>query len=198
MLDVAALMNELFKTRWRELHADGWADSDRLQYPGVYLLAYDARDLAGQKVKIDDVYYVGMSNSAGGVRARLKQFKSALERGYGHSGGNHFFITHKKRPFSKLRASKRFYFTALCLQCRSLKTSARPDDFRKMGHVACLEYYAIAHVLAKSASKKVPPLNHAAGGVLIGPAEEPQEPVILVQTRTGARQRYSREKARMR
>jgi NADPH-dependent 2,4-dienoyl-CoA reductase/sulfur reductase-like enzyme len=56
--------------------------------------------------------------------------------------------------------------------CSSLKSDARPDDFRKMGHVACLEYYAIAHVLARSATKRVPPLNLSAGGMLIGAADE--------------------------
>jgi hypothetical protein len=69
---------------------------ERLRYPGVYLLAYGAKELEGQNVKIDDVYYIGMSNSAGGVRSRLRQFKSALERGYGHSGGNHCYVQNKR------------------------------------------------------------------------------------------------------
>jgi hypothetical protein len=165
VLNVARLVNELFKKRWHRLHADRWDDDGLLKYPGVYLLAYAARDLEGQKVKIDDVYYVGMSNSAHGVRARLKQFKSALERGVGHSAGNHCFQRNKDKPFLKLGTKKKFYFVALCLECANPKPSAQPDDFRKMGHVACLEYYAIAHVRARSATKKVPPLNRSAGGV---------------------------------
>jgi hypothetical protein len=167
VIGVAGIMDELFKTRWRWLHADRWSDDERLRYPGVYLLAYGANELDGQKIKIDDVYYVGMSNSAGGVRARLRQFKSALERGYGHSAGNHCYQQNKERPFSKLGKGKKFYFAALCAECSSLKSSARPNDFRTMGDVACLEYYAIAHVLECSTTKKVPPLNRSAGGKLL-------------------------------
>ena len=167
MIDLTENVNELFKARWRWLHAEQWADRDRLQNPGVYLLAYDARDLEEQRVKVDDVYYVGMSNAAGGVSARLKQFQCAIEKGYGHSAGNRWFVQNKKKAYSEHRTNEKFYFAARCLPCKSLKSIAGPDDFRTMGQVACLEYYAIAHVLAKSAAKKVPPLNRSAGGILV-------------------------------
>ncbi len=169
MIEITEGVNQLFRTRWRSLHTGQWANIDLLQFPGVYLLAYDARALEGQRVRVDDIYYVGMSNSAGGVRARLKQFKSALEKGGRHSGGNHCYKQNKQTPFSELPTRKKFYFTAWCLRCDSLKRRAKPDDFRKMGMIACLEYYAIAHVLAKSTTKKVPPLNRSAGGILVGP-----------------------------
>jgi hypothetical protein len=136
----------------------------------VYLLAYEARSLAGKPINIGDVYYVGMSNAAGGVKARLKQFKKAIETGHGHSAGKHFYMRHKGTPFSKLRVRERFYFAALCLPCVSLKKNAPPSDFKKMGHVACLEYFAIAHVQSKRADRKVPALNRSAGGILMDPA----------------------------
>jgi len=166
VIKMTGTVKDLFATRWRVLHAEGWADDATLRYPGVYLLAYTAKDIAGQKIRIDDVYYVGMSNSAGGVRARLRQFKSALEKGCGHSAGNHCFAQNRSRAFSGLRGKKAFFFTSLCVPCSGLKSSGTPEDFRKMGFVACLEYYAIAHVLAHGAARKVPPLNRSAGGVL--------------------------------
>jgi len=39
----------------------------------------------------------------------------------------------------------------------SEKAVAQPDDLRQMGHVACLEYYAIAHVVTQTGRK--PALN---------------------------------------
>jgi hypothetical protein len=164
--DVAGLVDRLFKEHWRALHVDRWDDDKLLRFPGVCLLAYGGRELDGQMIKIDDVYYVGMSNSAGGVRARLKQFKSALEKGRGHSGGNRCYKQNDEKPFSTLRDRKKFHYAALCLECSSsVKSCARPCDFRTMGDVASLEYYAIAHFQEHSAAKKVPPLNRSAGGM---------------------------------
>lgn len=164
---VQGLVKELFAMRWRPLHGPGWDDVEQLRYPGVYLLAYTAKELNGQKIKVDDVFYVGMSNSAGGVRARLNQFKSALEKGYGHSGGDHCYRHHNEKPFLTLKTDKKFYFAPRCLKCSSLKSNAGPHDFRTMGNIASLEYHAIAHVQEHSANKIVPQLNFSAGGVLI-------------------------------
>ena len=158
MITIERARAELFRSRWRWLHSPDWDAGGQYRYPGVYLLAYDARELAGKRVAVDDVYYIGMSNSAGGVRARLKQFKSALEKGYGHSGGDRCYRRNKQTPFSQLRSRKRFYFAAWCVPSTSPKASARPL-------VACLEYYAIGHVLTRTG--KVPPLNISAGGILV-------------------------------
>jgi hypothetical protein len=40
---------------------------------------------------------------------------------------------------------------------RSNKGLAKPDDLRLMGHISCLEYYAIAHVAEQTG--KNPALN---------------------------------------
>jgi hypothetical protein len=60
-------------------------------------------------------------------------------------------------PFSNANTGKKFYYVSLTLECVSNKGKASPDDFRELGHVACLEYYAIAHVFAETGNK--PPLN---------------------------------------
>jgi hypothetical protein len=163
--DVIRLLDQLFNQRWYRLHAAGWDKDKQLKFPGVYLLAYTPDDLEGQRIKIDDVCYVGMSNAKGGVRARLKQFMSGIEKGRGHSAGD-FFYRKNKKPFSELRGREKFYFATLCRECSTGdKSDAMPDDFRMMGAIACLEYYAIAHVREHSKAKTVPLLNRSAGGV---------------------------------
>jgi hypothetical protein len=111
-----ALLHQLFEKHWGWLHADHWDHDTQLKFPGVYLLAYSDKGLDGQKVEVADVFYVGMSNSKGGVRARLDQFKSAIEGRRGHSAGNYCYQRNGQKPFSELRTQKKFYFAACCLE----------------------------------------------------------------------------------
>lgn len=165
MFDIAALVGKLFRMRWTSLHGDDWDSDVSLRNPGIYLLACSHKRLVGQRVRPDDVHYVGMSNSRGGVRARLKQFKQALQFGYGHSAGDYCFKQNGSRPFRPTQTKKAFYFATWCIDVpRDLDLTA--SNLRKLGHVACLEYYAIAHVRAKGRKRAVPPLNRATGGEL--------------------------------
>ncbi len=82
------------------------------KYPGVYFLAYSDGNLTDQPIRLKDVYYVGMSNSKGGVRARLGQFLDAIDKGSGHSAGNRFFQEEGKEvPFSKFSGRTKFYIS---------------------------------------------------------------------------------------
>src|SRR3712207_529496 len=113
MFDPDTLVTNLFNRTWADLHRPDWDKDEQLRFPGVYVLAYTSKRLAGRRVHVDNVYYVGMSNSAGGVRARLNQFKSANETGGLHSGGKNFFELNGRKPFSQLGTNQKFYFAAL-------------------------------------------------------------------------------------
>jgi hypothetical protein len=157
LADIEALVSELFRQRWLSLDPAALARPN-LVYPGVYLLAFTSEKIAGASVKPNQVLYAGMSNSAGGVRARLKQFIKGIEQNDFHSGAMRFYREHcGARPFSQLKTRKRIYFATLTIECESDKFDARPDDLRLMGHVACLEYYAIARIAQKTGKK--PALN---------------------------------------
>jgi hypothetical protein len=144
----------LLESRWVALD-EACADR-KLRYPGVYILAFSERALAGKQIKVSDVFYIGMSTARLGVQQRLRQFKAGIERNCCHSGAMRFYREHANdRPFSKLQGDRGFYAAALVTQCERQS----PADWRHMGHVACLEYYAIARVLEKTG--KVPPLNLA-------------------------------------
>lgn len=134
----------------------------------MYLLAYPksapSRDLSGTKVWVEQVYYVGMSLSKQGLKGRLRQFLTAIEKGKGHSAGNAFFGHYGGKPYSTLQPRVPLYFATYEVPCCTIKPQAGPEDFRRMGEVACLELYAIGHV--KSEMGWVPQLNRSAGGVL--------------------------------
>jgi hypothetical protein len=151
--DIEQCVSRLFASYWTHLHDDGALARDDLRFPGVYLLAYSSGvRFAGSAVKSLDVFYVGMSNAAGGVRARLKQFKTGIETGIMHSGAMRFYREYGGgKPFAGAKGGKRLYFAALTFECESDKGLAKPDDLRLMGHTCCIEYYAIAHVAEQTA-----------------------------------------------
>lgn len=168
--DMAKLNDELFAKEWELLYRGDETEfrkilkDPRLKNPGVYLLACpekSRRDLEGQKINVKDVDYVGMSNSKAGLAGRLRQFKRAIEGRRGHSGGNNF-VQHKGK-YSKLKHGP-FYFAVWNTECCNKKSAPEANDFRAMGHVACLEQYAIAYV--KEKNRRVPKLNRSAGGVM--------------------------------
>jgi hypothetical protein len=145
-------VDALLASKWANLDD---ACSDRnLRFPGVYILAHTDRQLSGKQVELEDIFHVGMSVSAGGVRQRLKQFKAGIERNCCHSGAMRFYRDHARQtPFSKLGTAERFYAAAAIICCERQSHS----DWRDMGHVACLEFYTVAHVLEKTA--RMPKLN---------------------------------------
>ena len=162
LTQIEALVSNLFSGSWVNLHrADAFQRPD-LTFPGVYLLAFTAADLEDRVVDVREVFYVGMSNSTGGVRQRLKQFKTGIEVNDLHSGAMRFYRDYcHGRPFSAANTEQRLFFAALTIQCQSNKSAATPDDMRQMGHVCCLENYAIAHVAEQTGRN--PPLNKLTG-----------------------------------
>jgi hypothetical protein len=152
-------VSRLFSARWTDLHEDRSLARADLRFPGVYILAYSASPgIKGSIVKARDVFYVGMSNAAGGVGSRLKQFKAGIKKYGVHSGAMRFYREYGGgRPFIGTKKGGKLYFAALTLECESNKGLAKPDDLRLMGHISCLEYYAIAHVAEQTG--KNPALN---------------------------------------
>lgn len=151
------LISLLLTQKWARLHGNltGLKDGS---YPGVYVLAYSDQDLEGKPINPRDIFYVGMSNSQGGVRQRLGQFLRAIEMGTGHSGGNRFYAEYAHdRPFSELENRKTFFVAVVTIPCDVDKKDRTPADLRAMGDVAALEYYVLAHI--REALGREPELN---------------------------------------
>jgi hypothetical protein len=113
-------------------------------YPGVYVLAItrDAK-LSGRAVKWEDVDYIGMSVSRGGVAARLNMFNQSIRqtktwRDGPHAGGN--LVRRKKGRYEHW--NEHLYVAAMTIPCNMNRPTAA--DYRKMGWVAYLEYDAFA------------------------------------------------------
>lgn len=154
---IKKLITQLFNQKWRILHGD--IDYiDFIDHPGVYLLAFSYKNLENTKIKISDVFYVGMSNSRGGVKQRLKRFINGLEKDDFHSAARRFYDEYaNQKPFSKLKTKKKFYFAFISIPCEVSKDRRTPKDLRKMGDIAQLEYYILAYI--KEKLDKEPDLN---------------------------------------
>jgi len=155
--EIEKLTKNLFRLRWNPFHEESFADPN-LRFPGVYLLAYTGKNLNGQKIDERNILYVGMSNAQGGVRSRLIQFRNGLEKYDNHSGAMRFYREYQgNKPFSLLKGKRKFFYVALSVECISEKSRLTAQDFRELGHVTCLEYYAIARIKEKAG--RPPPLN---------------------------------------
>ena len=66
---------------------------ENIKYPGIYSIAVTDENIEGRQFEmINEIEYIGMTNSNGGLRSRLSQFDSTIKRIRLHHGGAHRFI----------------------------------------------------------------------------------------------------------
>lgn len=115
-----------------------------VEYPGVYVLAYSTRNIAGKPFSWrKDIIYVGMTNSISGLKGRLKQFDNTIIGKTGHGGADR--VRYKYRNYGSL--VKRLYVSVAPFKCDP--ESNEPKDLKIMGEVAKFEYLCFAHFVEK-------------------------------------------------
>jgi len=75
-------IQKILAKRWHLLF-DNLENIENGNYPGVYLIAWTNENLSGQKIKLEDIFYVGMSNARKGLSSRLKQYINGVEKNNG-------------------------------------------------------------------------------------------------------------------
>ena len=66
---------------------------ENIKYPGIYSIAVTDENIEGRQFEmINEIEYIGMTNSNGGLRSRLSQFDSTIKRIRLNHGGAHRFI----------------------------------------------------------------------------------------------------------
>jgi hypothetical protein len=114
----------------------------------VYVLAYSDENLEGEQVKEEKIFYVGMSHA--GIRQRLRQFIKGIEDGKHHSGAGRFFKVYADHvPYSQLPNKRAFFVASVAIPCVVNKRERTPEDLRRMGEVARLEFLVLAHIKEK-------------------------------------------------
>ena len=149
------LVGQIFSKKWSALldtqnKSLAQLNDSTLICPGVYVIAYSKNITQDQEIELDDVFYVGMSNAAKGVKGRLKQFVDAIQGEGMHSGGQRFRKDYANMQpfysFSRVNNGERFYYAHLAISCQVAKSRRTAKDLQRMGEVACLEYYVLAHL----------------------------------------------------
>lgn len=120
----------------------GWADRSSLpglSLPGVYAIAISVKDISHAPFSwSQDIAYIGMTNSKGGLRQRLGQFDQTIKGRSGHGGAERFRFKHahhEELPHALFVAVRPF-------ECDV--DSNAPSDLRTMGEVAAFEYECFA------------------------------------------------------
>lgn len=151
-------VSKLLNQRWVKLDYENLIKQQGAQYSGVYILAYSDKNLMGKEIKIKDIFYVGMSNSKGGVKQRLKQFLNGIEKNRLHSAAMRFFKEHANEVrWSEFKERKTFYVASISIPCEVSKDKRTADDLKTMGIVAKLEYDVLAFIKEKTGEE--PKLN---------------------------------------
>lgn len=150
-------IQEILNKKWQPL-LENYKKIEDGNYPGIYLLAYTNKNLEGQIVEPDDIFYVGMSNARKGLTSRVKQFLNGIEKNGSHSAGMRFYKENSQGiPFSECDHLEKFYIVSSAFKCNVNKQTRTPNDLRIMGEICRLEYHLLAHI--KEVTNEEPKLN---------------------------------------
>ena len=119
-------------------------DADGIKYPEIYICIISSEDCSEKKFSwLEQIVYIGMTNSIARLKGRLKQFDNTIVRKTGHGGAD--WVRYKHQNYNKL--VENLYVAVAPLQCNV--KSNQPKDLRIMGEVCKFEYDCFAHFVEK-------------------------------------------------
>ncbi len=114
-----------------------WEDRNALEginYPGIYCIAVSGKSLNTFSF-IPELEYIGMTNSKGGLKSRLRQFDDTIKMKRTNHGGADRFLY----QYENYKEVKDNIYVAICsFECDTKNPT--PKDLRIMGEVAKCEY----------------------------------------------------------
>lgn len=121
-------------------HWNSRNDYPGIAFPGIYVVSFSEKDIAGQPFSIsDDVIYVGMTNAVAGLRGRLNQFDNTIsQRHCQHGGADRVLYRHQNYAL----LVNKLYVALWHVECAPAANT--PMDLRAMGQVCNAEYEVMA------------------------------------------------------
>lgn len=120
--------------KWRDR-----SELDDLDNPGVYSIAISNDNISNTPFSWrQEIIYVGMTNSKGGLKSRLQQFDNTIRGKVGHGGAHR--VRFKYPNYDNL--TRRLFVSVSPTKCTV--TSKTPANLRLMGKVAAQEYECFA------------------------------------------------------
>jgi hypothetical protein len=125
-----------------------WSERNSLcgmEHPGIYVcaLANDQFNPSSDFEWVKQIIYIGMTNSAGGLRARLKQFDNTIVGKTGHGGADR--VRYKYQNYQQLVNA--LFISVASFPC-DVKSN-QPKDLIVMGEVAKFEYDCFAEFVKR-------------------------------------------------
>lgn len=124
-----------------------WEDRNKLEgvnYPGIYCIAVSDKTL-NEFSFIPELEYIGMTNSKGGLRSRLRQFDATIKKIRTHHGGADRFLFEYEN-YEEIKDN--IYVAVRSFKCNT--KSPTPNDLRVMGDVAKCEWDCWAICIEKT------------------------------------------------
>lgn len=129
--------NEIQLSNWKK-----WKERnsfENLNYPGVYCISIIDKNISNEAFFwLEEIKYIGMTNSRGGLKSRLKQFDNTIIGKTGHGGADRFRYKHE----NYLELVDKLYVAIHYFECNV--KSNKPEDLIEMGNVAKAEYILLA------------------------------------------------------
>ncbi|MDP3314076.1 hypothetical protein [Lutibacter sp.] len=123
-----------------------WENRNELEgirYIGIYCIAVSDK-LLNEFNFIQDLEYIGMTNSKGGLKSRLNQFDTTIKKKRtNHGGADRFLYEYENYEIIK----NNIYVAIHSFECNNKIPS--PNDLRIMGEVAKCEYDCWAAYIEK-------------------------------------------------
>lgn len=137
---MAPKRSDIYERRFSIWHS--WTERDEHEaatFPGVHVVAITRSRLKGRRFSwLDDIAYIGMTNSIAGLKSRLRQFDRTMAGKLEHGGADR--VRFRYRDYA--RFTKRAYVAVAAF--RSNPASNLAQDLRVMGNVARFEYQCLA------------------------------------------------------
>jgi len=114
-----------------------WEDRNQLEgikYPGIYCIAVSDKHL-NKFSFIQELEYIGMTNSKGGLKSRLMQFDNTIKKKRTNHGGADRFL-YQYKNYEEIK--NHIYVAIRSFECNTKNPT--PNDLRIMGEVAKCEY----------------------------------------------------------
>jgi hypothetical protein len=131
-------MHESQFTKWSPWHVRGQLNG--IKYPGIYVIAI--ADSMFNPIEdfcwVNQVVYIGMTNSVGGLRGRLQQFDNTIIGKSGHGGADRVRFKHQNYQL----LTEKLFVSVASFECNV--KSNQPTDLLVMGNVAKFEYECFA------------------------------------------------------
>ena len=110
-----------------------------IKCPGIYVIARSDRNIQGRPFRWrEEIIYIGMTNSIGGLRSRLKAFDDTLRGRESHGGAQR--VRFKYSEYASL--APKLFVAISPMPC--IVDSNRPEDLRIMGDIVKQEYECFA------------------------------------------------------